>query len=57
MTIITQIAQLIVGLGLLNVWLIRFNKATAYRGGAAQSMKQEFAAYGLPEWFCYVVGG
>jgi uncharacterized membrane protein YphA (DoxX/SURF4 family) len=57
MTIITQLAQLIVGLGLLNVWLIRFNKATAYRGGAAQSMKEEFAAYGLPEWFCYVVGG
>jgi len=57
MTLITQIAQLIVGLGLLNVWLIRFNKATDYRGGTAQSMKEEFAAYGLPEWFCYVVGG
>ncbi|NBX75648.1 MAG: DoxX family protein [Proteobacteria bacterium] len=57
MTIISQIAQLIVGLGLLNVWLLRFNKATEYRGGTAKSMKEEFAAYGLPEWFCYVVGG
>jgi len=57
MTIITHLAQLIVGLGLLNVWLIRFNKATEYRGGTAKSMKEEFAAYGLPEWFCYVVGG
>lgn len=52
-----KIAQLIVGLGLLNVWLIRFSKATDYRGGAAQNMKEEFATYGLPGWFCYVVGG
>lgn len=57
MTLLAQLAQVIVGLGLLNVWLIRFNKSTDYRGGAAQNMKQEFAAYGLPEWFCYVVGG
>lgn len=57
MSLFTQIAQLIVGLGLLNVWLIRFSKSTEYRGGAAQNMKQEFATYGLPEWFCYVVGG
>ncbi|NDC24216.1 MAG: DoxX family protein, partial [Proteobacteria bacterium] len=28
MTIITQLSQLIVGLGLLNVWLVRFNQAT-----------------------------
>lgn len=56
MALLTQAAQLIVGLGLLNVWLIRFNKSTDYRGGAAQNMKQEFATYGLPEWFCYVVG-
>lgn len=57
MTLLTQVAQVVVGLGLLNVWLIRFNKSTEYRGGAAQNMKQEFSTYGLPEWFCYVVGG
>ena len=57
MNLLVKLAQLIVGLGLLNVWLIRFNKATEYRGGTAQSMKEEFATYGLPEWFCYVVGG
>jgi len=57
MTLLTQMAQIAVGLGLLNVWLVRFNKSTDYRGGTAQNMKQEFAAYGLPEWFCYVVGG
>lgn len=48
--------QIIVALGLLNVWLLRFNKATAYRGGQATTMREEFAAYGLPVWFCYLVG-
>jgi len=57
MTLFIQIAQIVVGLGLLNVWLIRFNKKTDYRGGAAANMKEEFAAYGLPQWFCYLVGG
>jgi hypothetical protein len=50
------ISQLIVGLGLLNVWLLRFNKPTRYRGGNATSMLEEFATYGLPRWFCYLVG-
>jgi len=50
------ILQIVVALGLLNVWLLRFNRATAYRGGAARNMREEFAAYGLPAWFTYVVG-
>lgn len=50
------ILQIVVALGLLNVWLLRFNRATAYRGGAARNMREEFAAYGLPGWFTYVVG-
>ena len=50
------ILQVVVSLGLLNVWLLRFNRSTAYRGGEARSMTEEFAAYGLPEWFTYVVG-
>ena len=51
-----KICQVIVGCGLLNVWLLRFNKPTSYRGGAAGNMLQEFAAYGLPAWSCYLVG-
>ncbi|MEO5894756.1 MAG: DoxX family protein, partial [Vicinamibacterales bacterium] len=43
-------------LGLLNVWLLRFEQSTAYRGGNARSMREEFAAYGLPGWFTFVVG-
>ncbi len=56
MKIIVAICQVIVGCGLLNVWLLRFGRATAYRGATAGSMLEEFAAYGLPAWFCYVVG-
>jgi len=48
--------QVIVALGLLNVWLVRARASTAYRGGSAQSLKEEFATYGLPEWSFYVVG-
>lgn len=48
--------QVIVALGLLNVWLVRSRSSTAYRGGSAQSLKEEFATYGLPEWSFYVVG-
>ena len=49
--------QLIIALGLLNVWLLRSGKATAWRGGSARNMREEFAAYGLPAWFMWVVGG
>lgn len=56
MKILVQICMLIVGLGLLNVWLLRFKKATAYRGSTATNMLEEFAVYGLPAWSCYAVG-
>ncbi len=51
-----MILQLIISIGLINVWLFRFNKATEYRGSTAQNMKEEFIAYGLPEWSMYLVG-
>ena len=50
------ILQLIISVGLINVWLFRFNKLTEYRGGGANNMKEEFQAYGLPIWLMYVVG-
>ena len=55
MTLI-MILQLIIAIGLINVWLFRFNKATEYRGANAKNMEEEFAAYGLPIWLMYVVG-
>ena len=53
---IVTILQAIVGLGLLNVWLVRARSATAYRGGEAKTLKEEFAEYGLPDAAFYVVG-
>ena len=53
---IPSVLEAIVGLGLLNVWLLRAASPTAYRGGAAKSIKEEFAAYGLPNAAMYVVG-
>jgi len=54
---IGSILQVIVGLGLLNVWLLRRTNATAYRGGEAKNLKDEFATYGLPAPMFYLVGG
>lgn len=48
--------QVVLALGLLNVWLLRSSKATAYRGGDAKSLHQEFEEYGLPTWFFWLVG-
>lgn len=48
--------QLIVAGGILNVWVLRSGKATPFRGGDAKSLREEFAAYGLPFWFMCVVG-
>lgn len=48
--------QIIIGLGLINVWLFRPKKETPYRGGDASDMKEEFSEYGLPGWFMWLVG-
>lgn len=56
MDIISGIIQLIIALGIFNVWLLRPKMSTDYRGGEAKSLKEEFKAYGLPEWSFYTVG-
>ncbi len=55
MEYVVIILKLVVGLGILNVWLLRANRATAYRGGNAKTMREEFATYGLPYWFMCVI--
>lgn len=50
------VLQAVVAFGLLNVWLVRFHKSTAYRGGDAKNLREEFLAYGLPTWAFYLVG-
>lgn len=48
--------QIIIALGLLNVWLLRAKSPTPYRGKNAGNLKSEFEAYGLPAWMFYLVG-
>ena len=36
------IVQLIIALGIFNVWLINFSKTSKYRGGNAGNMSEEF---------------
>jgi uncharacterized membrane protein YphA (DoxX/SURF4 family) len=50
------VSQIVIALGLLNVWLLRAGKPTSWRGGNARSMKEEFEVYGLPAWFMTLVG-
>jgi uncharacterized membrane protein YphA (DoxX/SURF4 family) len=53
---IVLVSRIAVALALLNVWLLRAGKPTAWRGGDSRNMKEEFQAYGLPAWFMGVVG-
>jgi hypothetical protein len=53
---LANLLQIIAGLGLLNVWLVRRGSSTSYRGGAAKTLQEEFATYGLPGFAFYLVG-
>ena len=53
---ITTVVQIIIALGIFNVWILRFNKPTDWRGGDAASLKEEFKIYGLPGWSVRFVG-
>jgi hypothetical protein len=41
------LSQLVIALGIYNVWLVRANRPTNYRGGGARTMEEEFHVYGL----------
>jgi len=56
MTTLLILLQLVVALGILNVWILRPAKPTPYRGGDAKTIREEFRAYGLPPWFMGVIG-
>ena len=57
MDILKIILQLIIALGIFNVWLLRFNKPSVWRGGQATDMRSEFESYGLTQSAMYIVGG
>lgn len=48
--------QVIIALGIYNVWLIRPRMPTRWRGGEAENLSGEFEIYGLPPWAMGLVG-
>ena len=56
LNILEIVLKLVIGLGILNVWLLRRDKNSEWRGGNADNMAEEFKAYGLPVAAMYVVG-
>ncbi|MBW2477475.1 MAG: DoxX family protein [Deltaproteobacteria bacterium] len=56
METLTTLFQIIIALGIFNVWIVRYGKETNWRGGEAKNMKDEFATYGLPAEVMYLVG-
>lgn len=53
---IAVLIQLFIAVGIFNVWVIRFNKPTAFRGGDARTMAEEFRVYGLSDEVRKIVG-
>lgn len=56
LVLVSNVLQVVVALGLLNVWLVRGQKPTDYRGGASRTLRDEFAEYGLPDAMFWFVG-
>ena len=56
MATIVLLVQIFIALTIFNVWILRAGKSTNYRGGAASTLREEFAVYGLPDWFRRIIG-
>lgn len=56
MTTLAIIAQIIIALGIFNVWIIRRDQPSPYRPDGASNMEEEFERYGLPDWVRLAVG-
>jgi hypothetical protein len=52
----TVAAKIIIFMSIINVWFIRFNKPTPWRGGDSKSMKEEFETYRLSPAIMYIIG-
>ncbi|MEO0526910.1 MAG: DoxX family protein [Bacteroidota bacterium] len=57
MEYLTLAFKIFIFISIINVWFIRFNKRTSWRGGEASNMREEFVTYGLSETMMYLVGG
>lgn len=50
------VIQVLIALGIANVWLLRPARPSPWRGGRASTLREEFSVYGLPEWTMLLVG-
>ena len=57
MTALAIASQIIIALGIFNVWILRRDRATAYRPEGSNNIWEEFDRYGLPGWAAVAVGG
>ena len=53
---IKLIVQIIIALGIFNVWIVNYGKKSKYRGGNATNMPEEFETYGFQSWFMKFIG-
>lgn len=53
---LSNLIELVIALGLLNVWLFRSGLSTPFRGGAAKNLREEFKVYGLGDLGFRVIG-
>jgi uncharacterized membrane protein YphA (DoxX/SURF4 family) len=56
MSSIAIACQVVIALGIFNVWIVRRNRPTAYRPEGARDIQDEFRRYGLPSWMWLAVG-
>ena len=56
MEIAVVVIQIVIALGIFNVWVLRFGQSTEWRGGSATNIRAEFETYGLPTWSVALVG-
>ena len=57
MSTLALVSQVIIALGVANVWLLRSGRPTRWRPEGAANITEEFRRYGLPDWSVKVVGG
>ena len=55
MTDLSNILQLLVGVSILVVWLVRSHVRSNFRVGDALTLKEEVSEVGLPDWFYDII--
>ncbi len=53
---IAIICQVLIAVGIFNVWIVRRNRPTPYRPEGASGIEDEFRRYGLPSWAWKAIG-